>query len=143
MATRMTLQEISRLLFLFPQGRSAHILLMEPSQARGAPRIRTFQQKSPGSERVCVRIAAATCPLHIRYFILQAVLYNARMPPQVPQPPMPPRPPQKESAGPIIGALIIVILLIVGGFYFWGARLNQRSAQDKLPLIVGDVTVNP
>jgi hypothetical protein len=56
---------------------------------------------------------------------------------------MPPRAPQKESAGPIIGAVIIVILLIIGGFYFWDAHLNERSTQDNLPLITGDVTANP
>ena len=45
----------------------------------------------------------------------------------------------KNSSGPTIGIVIIVILLIFGALYFWGERLNQKDAQP-LPLIPGDST---
>lgn len=46
--------------------------------------------------------------------------------------------PEKSGAvGPIVGAVIVIALLIIGGFYFWGSYLNNR-APEQLPLIVGD-----
>jgi hypothetical protein len=45
----------------------------------------------------------------------------------------------KGSAGPTIGIIIIVILLVFGALYFWGAKLNQKDA-EPLPLIPGDST---
>lgn len=66
------------------------------------------------------------------------------MPPS-PQPPidtdhlLPPH--QSKPAGPIVGTVIIVILLIVGGLYFWGERLNkERSAQNQIPYIPSGTT---
>lgn len=63
----------------------------------------------------------------------------------VPPPPMPPRPqteihaPEKNSAGAIIGVFIILVLLAVGAFYFWGAHLNaQQTRTNDLPFIPGD-----
>lgn len=47
--------------------------------------------------------------------------------------------PKPSSAGPIIGAIIVIIVLGLGALYFWGARLNER-APDDLPLIPGDET---
>ena len=47
-------------------------------------------------------------------------------------------PAQKSSVGPIVGIVIIVALLIVGAFYFWGAFLNAQNPEDVLPLIPGD-----
>lgn len=48
---------------------------------------------------------------------------------------------KKEPVGPIIGAGIVVVLLIIGALYFWGAELNKSSRpQDQLPLITGEPT---
>lgn len=44
----------------------------------------------------------------------------------------------KGTAGPIAGIIIVVILMILGGLYFWGAQLNQE--EETLPLIPGDGT---
>lgn len=45
------------------------------------------------------------------------------------------------SAGPVFGTIIIVILLIFGALYFWGAHINQSiNAKDQVPLIPGDAT---
>ncbi len=32
-----------------------------------------------------------------------------------------------HSVGPIVGAVIIVLILVLGGLYFWGERLNQSQ----------------
>ena len=40
--------------------------------------------------------------------------------------------------GPMFGIFIIVILLVFGGLYFWGAHLNQQAKQEQLPFIPGD-----
>ena len=34
----------------------------------------------------------------------------------------------KTAVGPIAGAAIIICLLIAGGLYFWGAKLNQQPS---------------
>lgn len=75
-----------------------------------------------------------------------AVLLCGHMPP-APQPHHPETNPelmlpehQKSGAGPIVGIIIIVILVIFGALYFWGAALNARSTQQPLPLIPGDVS---
>lgn len=44
--------------------------------------------------------------------------------------------PQKKPVGPTVGAIIIVIMLIFGALYFWGASLNREA--EQLPLIPGD-----
>ena len=44
----------------------------------------------------------------------------------------------KSGVGPIAGATIVIILLIAGGLYFWGAKLNR---QNTVPYIPGDDTV--
>lgn len=41
-----------------------------------------------------------------------------------------------SGSGPIIGVIVIVIMLILGGLYFWGAQLNRES--EQLPFIPGD-----
>lgn len=38
--------------------------------------------------------------------------------------------------GPWIGAFLIVVLLLFGALYFWGAHINQTQ-QEPLPLIPG------
>ncbi|MDP2648814.1 MAG: hypothetical protein Q8P19_02840 [bacterium] len=47
-------------------------------------------------------------------------------------------PAHRASAGPIIGVIIIVLLLVVGALYFWGSHLNSDNSPDQLPLIPGD-----
>ena len=47
-------------------------------------------------------------------------------------------PGHKSGAGPVVGVIIIVIVLILGGLYFWGAQLNRE--EEPLPLIPGDST---
>ena len=54
-----------------------------------------------------------------------------------PATPSPTEPTQKNSAGPIIGTIIVIVLLALGALYFWGAQLNQQ-APDDLPYIPGD-----
>jgi hypothetical protein len=45
-------------------------------------------------------------------------------------------PAQKSGAGPVVGIVIIIALLILGALYFWGARLNaQQNPENQLPLI--------
>ncbi len=39
----------------------------------------------------------------------------------------------KSGIGPIVGAVIVVILLIAGGLYFWGAKLNQQNTVPYIP----------
>ena len=48
----------------------------------------------------------------------------------------------KSSAGPVFGIIIIVVLLAIGGLYFWGAHLNaQNNPNNQVPLIpAGDST---
>jgi len=47
-------------------------------------------------------------------------------------------PASKSSIGPIVGAIIIVALLILGALYFWGAHLNATNQENNLPLILGN-----
>lgn len=38
---------------------------------------------------------------------------------------------QKEkSAGSLVGIIVIVLVLILGGLYFWGMRLQKELAPD-------------
>lgn len=46
-------------------------------------------------------------------------------------------PKRHTGVGPIVGALLIVILLAFGALYFWGAHLNALEKQQPLPLIPG------
>jgi len=40
------------------------------------------------------------------------------------------RPNKDNSVGPMVGVIIIVLILVLGGLYFWGERLNaQREAR--------------
>lgn len=60
---------------------------------------------------------------------------------------MPPREPQTDTdfqlppghssgTGAIVGVIIIVVVLALGGLYFWGAQMNREP--EQLPLIPGD-----
>ncbi len=44
---------------------------------------------------------------------------------------MPPAPQTERKVGPIVGALIIVLVLIVAALYFFGQRLNTESKVQK------------
>ncbi len=33
-----------------------------------------------------------------------------------------------KPMGPIIGSVIVVLLIVLGGLYFWGERLNKEGA---------------
>lgn len=54
-------------------------------------------------------------------------------------PPAPAMPERKKSGmGATVGIVIIVILMLFGALYFWGAHLNAQKAQQQLPLIPPD-----
>lgn len=36
----------------------------------------------------------------------------------------------KSSVGPLAGAIIVILLLVAGGLYFWGAQLNKTAGQQ-------------
>jgi hypothetical protein len=40
----------------------------------------------------------------------------------------------REPVGPMIGAAIIVILLMLGALYFWGAEVNRQRSLQQLGL---------
>ncbi len=52
-----------------------------------------------------------------------------------------PRPAREEGAGPVIGAIIIVILLVFGALYFWGQKLNKQPTSDT-PLVKSQVLID-
>ena len=49
--------------------------------------------------------------------------------------------PHDEGAGPIIGAIIIVILVVFGALYFWGQKLNRQPSPDA-PLVKSTITID-
>jgi FtsZ-interacting cell division protein ZipA len=40
--------------------------------------------------------------------------------------------PQKSSIGGIIGTIIIIALIILGGLYFWGKRIEESKIKQDL-----------
>lgn len=40
--------------------------------------------------------------------------------------------PQKTSTSGIIGTVIIIALIILGGLYFWGKRINTQKEMNAL-----------
>jgi FtsZ-interacting cell division protein ZipA len=52
------------------------------------------------------------------------------MEPQI-QPQMQPQE-NKSSIGSIIGTIIIIAIIILGGLYFWGKRIEESKVQDDL-----------
>jgi hypothetical protein len=42
---------------------------------------------------------------------------------------------QRSGIGAITGIIIILILVVFGGLYFWGAYLNRTNSTDQLPFI--------
>lgn len=62
-----------------------------------------------------------------------------RMPPSHQPPPFDPTDHlltqgRRSSVGPVVGIIIIIVLMVVGGLYFWGAYLNQEP-HDPPPSI--------
>lgn len=50
-------------------------------------------------------------------------------------------PPHRKPIGPMVGTIIIVLLLIIGALYFWGASLNrQAAAGQQTPFILPGTT---
>ncbi|MDB5238324.1 MAG: hypothetical protein JWM46_594 [Candidatus Kaiserbacteria bacterium] len=102
------------------------------------------------SIRACVQNSNCAYPPLWKYAGSGTRVYYRYMPPQVTPPVQPPaeqRPsfsyvdqPRKGGAGPTVGIIIIVILLIFGALYFWGAQLNKQ--QDQLPLIPSSTGTN-
>jgi len=58
-------------------------------------------------------------------------------PPAAPQSTPPVAPQKPGSTGPLFGIIIVICLLLVGAFYFWGERLNQQS-ENPPPYIPAD-----
>ena len=56
-------------------------------------------------------------------------------PPQAPAPT-----PEPSDKGPITGIVVIVILLIFAGIYFWGTTLNKQAQLDENTIY--DTSVN-
>lgn len=68
---------------------------------------------------------------------VQTIAPIAKVEPVRPEARVMPR--HKAGVGPIVGALLIVVLLAFGALYFWGAHLNALEKQQQpLPLIPGD-----
>ncbi len=61
-------------------------------------------------------------------------VYYMCMPPTENKPPVVQN---HEGAGPIIGAIIVVILLVFGALYFWGQKLNKEQSADTPILKAG------
>lgn len=55
---------------------------------------------------------------------------------------MPQPAPEKTPIGPIAGAVIVIVLLVAGGLYFYGAKLNSQTA-NEMPYIPGDDYMMP
>ncbi|HEY4496053.1 MAG TPA: hypothetical protein VJC04_01710 [Candidatus Paceibacterota bacterium] len=50
---------------------------------------------------------------------------------------------ENKPAGPVIGAVIIILILIVGALYFWGAKLNKEANQTPDDILnTEDQTLN-
>ena len=59
------------------------------------------------------------------------------MPPELPAPIDPKDhllPPHQKPVGPIVGAVIIIILLLLGALYFWDKHLNNQGVPSQIPL---------
>lgn len=59
---------------------------------------------------------------------------------EVPVQETPPQAPESSNKGPVTGIVVIVILLIFAGLYFWGATLNKQAQLDESTIY--DTAVN-
>lgn len=57
------------------------------------------------------------------------------------QMPMTPEEQPRGGVGPIAGAIIVILLLIAGGLYFWGAKINEKSQENTMPYIPSNDTM--
>lgn len=62
------------------------------------------------------------------------VANGSQMPPQAPL-----SEPERSGMGPIAGAVIVIVLLVAGALYFYGAKLNQ-DAMNSAPYIPSDTS---
>ena len=47
---------------------------------------------------------------------------------------------QQKSMGPMLGIVIIVVLLVLGGFYFWGTQIKDKSqVQENAEVTAEDI----
>lgn len=60
--------------------------------------------------------------------------------PETSQPTIAPQSAERHAVGPIAGAIIVILLLIAGGLYFWGAQLSKQQAQPEVPVIQSNDT---
>ncbi|MEK7567606.1 MAG: hypothetical protein AAB513_01645 [Patescibacteria group bacterium] len=44
---------------------------------------------------------------------------------------------QKTSAGPIIGSIIVVLVVVLGGLYLYGQQLGQKNLENVSPEEIG------
>ncbi|MEK7088207.1 MAG: hypothetical protein AAB952_00485 [Patescibacteria group bacterium] len=50
---------------------------------------------------------------------------------------------ENRPAGPVIGVVIIILILVVGALYFWGAKLNKEANQTPEDILSAeDQTLN-
>jgi len=42
---------------------------------------------------------------------------------------------KRSNIGPTAGIIVILVLIVLGALYFWGAYLNQKNSVDQLPFI--------
>ncbi len=47
----------------------------------------------------------------------------------------------KSGVGPIAGAIIVILLLVAGGLYYWGAKLNEDIQNNTIPYIPDDTSM--
>lgn len=39
--------------------------------------------------------------------------------------------PKGSSVGPVVGAIIIIVLIVLGGLYFWGKKLAEAPTDEQ------------
>tara|TARA_B100000745_G_scaffold70940_1_gene42429 strand:+ start:1693 stop:2022 length:330 start_codon:yes stop_codon:yes gene_type:complete len=56
-----------------------------------------------------------------------------------------PAEPKKEGVGPIVGIVVIIIILIFGGLYMWGTKLNNQESEIGVVPVedIADAQDNP
>jgi hypothetical protein len=49
-------------------------------------------------------------------------------------------PHERSGIGPTVGIIIIVVLVLFGALYFWGAYLNSKNSVEQVPFIPDNST---